>query len=90
MSPVICEAALSFGELVTQVASELPGVAVWDTTLWLRRLERSGRTKAVGRLGDVRRRVTRKQDAFSVDVTGVVLIQERNGVECVALLKSIL
>lgn len=89
MSPVICEAALSFGELVTQIASELPGVAVWDTTLWLRRLERSGRTKAVGRLGDIRRRVTRKQDAFSVDVTGVVLIQERNGVECVALLKSI-
>lgn len=90
MSPVICKVALSFGELVTQVASELPGVAVWDTTLWLRWLERSLRTKAVGRLGDIRRRVTRKQDAFSVDVTGVVLIQERNGVECVALLKSIL
>lgn len=43
----------------------------------------------MGRLGDIRRRVTRKQDAFSVDITGVVLIQERNGVECVALLKSI-
>lgn len=62
---------------------------ILQASLWLRRLERSGRTKAVGRLGDIRRRVTRKQDAFSVDVTGVVLIQERNGVECVALLKSI-
>lgn len=34
--------------------------------------------------------VTRKQGDFSADVTGVVLSQERNGVEFIALLKSIL